>query len=281
MKGEIIMTLDKLNTPFERRRVFEYGADGNKVVRHWYEMQNVIGPLYRGKDIEIGHGNVEFDLFIFFPGTETGLYVERVGHPERHTVEEMVNSIKRASYDSPFHMVCGFNERMAKGQHIGNAQIAFVRQFDQLAAERFTQYRLERYTRMAERNRQEQLARKAKEEAKKTRHHAELATAKAEYFGWADDMTPFRFGQVSSIMENIVRTDGKLMSTREFVFARVKEGWRPEKEDGVTTWYKRSREWKESKPKTVYRLVKDEELYEVSKTEYDFAMYLAEHPEKL
>ncbi len=275
------MTLDKLNTPFERRRVFEYGADGNKVVRHWYEMQNVIGPLYRGKDIKNEHGNVEFDLFIFFPGAETGLYVERVGHPDCHTVEEMAESIKRACYDSAFHMVCGFNERMEKGQHIGNAQIAFVRQFDQLAAERFTRYRTERYARIAEQHRQEQLARQAKEEAEKARQQAELDAAKAKYFGWADDMMPLRFGRVNSTMEKLIRADGKLMSMLEFIITRVKEGWMPEKKEGVTTWYKSRQEWKESKPKTVYMLVKDGELYEIGKTEYDFAIYLAERTERL
>ena len=29
-----MMTLDKITTPFERRRVIENGKDGNKVVRH-------------------------------------------------------------------------------------------------------------------------------------------------------------------------------------------------------------------------------------------------------
>ena len=45
-----MMTLDKITTPFKRRRVIEYGKDGNKVVRHWYEVQHVIGTLYKTKD---------------------------------------------------------------------------------------------------------------------------------------------------------------------------------------------------------------------------------------
>ena len=36
------MTLNNLMTPFERRRVIEYGKDGNKVVRHWYDVQHVL-----------------------------------------------------------------------------------------------------------------------------------------------------------------------------------------------------------------------------------------------
>lgn len=53
------MRLNELTTPFERRRVIEYGADGNKVVRHWYEMRHVIGPLYMSritkKRIRVGY----------------------------------------------------------------------------------------------------------------------------------------------------------------------------------------------------------------------------------
>lgn len=275
------MTLDELSTPFERHRVFEYGVDGNKVVRHWYEMQNVIGPLYRGKNIESEYGNVECDLFICFPGAETGLYVERVGHLDCHTVEEMAKSIERTCYDSPLHMVCGFDERMAKDQHIGNAQIAFVRQFDQLAADRFAQYRLERYARIEEQRRQEQLAEQAEEEAERAKQQAELDAAKAGFFGWADDMTPLRFGRINSMMEKMIRVDGKLMTKREFVITQVRDGWMPQKEEGVTSWYKSGYDWKESKPKTVYRLEKGRVAYEISKTEYDFAMHLVEHSEKM
>ena len=60
------MTLDNLTTPFERRRVIEYGADGNKVVRRWYEVQHVIGSLYKSKDTPDDRGELEFKLFVFF-----------------------------------------------------------------------------------------------------------------------------------------------------------------------------------------------------------------------
>ena len=44
------MTLSELNTPFERHRVIQYGKDGNTPVRHWYEMQHITGPLYKGRE---------------------------------------------------------------------------------------------------------------------------------------------------------------------------------------------------------------------------------------
>lgn len=51
------MTLENLTTPFGRRRVIEYGADGNKVVRHWYEVQHVVGSIYKSKDTLNNRGN--------------------------------------------------------------------------------------------------------------------------------------------------------------------------------------------------------------------------------
>ena len=43
-------TLVNLDTPYERRRVIEYGAGSNKVVHRWYEAQHIAGPLYKGRE---------------------------------------------------------------------------------------------------------------------------------------------------------------------------------------------------------------------------------------
>ena len=61
-----MMTLDKITTPFERRRVIEYGKDGNKVVRHWYEVQHVVGSLYKSENTQSEWNGLECKLFIFF-----------------------------------------------------------------------------------------------------------------------------------------------------------------------------------------------------------------------
>lgn len=89
-------------------------------------------------------------------------------------------------------------------------------------------------------------------------------------------MTPLRFGQVSSLLNASIRVDGKIMTRREFVINCLKDGWTPRKEDGVTSWYKRGGEFQESKPRTEYRLYNAEYVYQISKTEYDFAVYLVE-----
>lgn len=58
-------TLEQLDTPYERRRVIEYGVDGNKVVRHWHDVQHIAGPLYKSKEEKNKYGEQEMDLYLF------------------------------------------------------------------------------------------------------------------------------------------------------------------------------------------------------------------------
>ena len=94
-------------------------------------------------------------------------------------------------------------------------------------------------------------------------------------------MTPMRFGKVDAILGSLVRCDGKVMTRREFVIQAVKDGWMPEQRDGVTSWYGSKWEPKQSKPRTEYRLVKENLSYKVSKIEFDFAIYIEGHKEVL
>lgn len=71
------------------------------------------------------------------------------------------------------------------------------------------------------------------------------------------------------------------MTKREFVISRMKDGWTPTKKEGVVSYYGSRWDVKESKPRTEYRLAKENLTYRISKTEFNFASYLAAHPEKL
>lgn len=268
------MTLANLTTPFERRRMIEYGADGCKVVRHWYNVQHVSGPLYKGEDHANEYGEPEFELFIFFPGADTGLLYQRMRHPDWFTAEKLMASVEREHFDSLEHMIAEFDSRMENDQFIGNAQIEFIRQFNQQRAARYAQYRLEYYARREEKERQKHLAEQAEEAKKAAAQKAELAAEKAKYLGWANDMTPLRFGQVTAFMDTRIRVDGAVMTKREFIINSIKDGWIPEKEEGVVSWYGSRWNAKKTKPRTEYRLCKGNCAYKITKTEYDFAMYL-------
>lgn len=271
------MTLDKLTTPFERRCVIEYGKDGNKVVRHWYEVQRVIGTIYKTRDFPDQYGAPQFKLCVFFDGIRNGLKWQWMSHPEYYTAEMVQNAAKRDGMDSMEAMLSILSARMESEKFIGNAEIEFVRQFDPTAAERFAQYRLGYYARKEEQDRQEHMAQQAKEESENARRQAEAEAVKAKYYGWADTMTPLRFGKVHRQMEGFARSDGKVMHIRDFIVSLVKDGWKPIKQDNIVTWH----HGKQSRPRTEHKLYKDGYSYKVSKTEYDFAVYLVEHKEIL
>ena len=273
------MTLDKLTTPFERRRVIEYGSDGNKMVRHWYDVQQVDGTIYKTRDFPDEQGVPQFKLCIFFEGVHDGLRWQWMSHPDWYTVEKIRDAAKRDHVDTMTTLMVDLFGRIEAGNFIGNAQIEFVRQFDLTAANWFAEHRENFYAKKEEAERQKQAERQAEEDAEKARQQAELEKVKAKYFGWADTMTPVRFGKARAKLEGFIRSEGKIMQLREFVVSLVKDGWTPEKDEVVTTWYGSRWDRKESKPKTVYKLCKNNLCYAVSKTEYDFALYLVEQKE--
>ena len=268
------MTLQELTTPFERRRVIEYGKDGNKVVRHWYEVQHVIGTIYKTMETKNEWGDLLFNLVVFFDDKSDGLMFQQMAHPDRYTVEKIADTMRLCQVDSVTNMYADLNERMEQNKFIGNAQIEFLRQFDSAAAEHYAQYRLDYYARKEAKETERRRALEEQEAAEKARQQAELEATKAKYLGWADTMPPMRFGKVDAVLGALVRCDGKVMTRREFVIHAVKDGWMPERKDGVTNWYGSKWEPKQSKPRTEYRLVKDNFSYKVSKTEFDFALYL-------
>jgi len=275
------MTLDQITTPFERRRVIEYRKDSNKVVRHWYEVQHVVGTLYKTRTTPDEWNTPEFKLCVFFDGGSDGILWQWMRQPERYTVDSMEKSAKRYCVDSIGAMLSDFRERMKTDRFIGNKEIEFIRQFDPAFADVCAKYREDYYARKkakeAERRQTLEAEEEAEEAAEKVRRQAEMDAAKAKYLGWADTMSPMRFGKVDSILGTLVRCDGKVMSRREFVIQAVEGGWMPKQMDGVTSWHGSKWEPKQSKPRTEYCLVKENFSYKVSKTEFDFAVYIAEH----
>lgn len=201
-------------------------------------------------------------------------YWEDTWHPEQYTTEHVLRSLEHDGYASQEQLIATLNLHVEKDIFIGNAWIEFVRQFDSERADVYAKHRADFYARREEQDRQERLARQAEEDAEKARQQAELEKEKAAYLGWADKMTAMRFGKVKAQMEKLARFDGKVMSYRDFVIQSVKDGWMPKKQEGVTTWYGSRWEPKQSKPKTVYKLSKDNLCYTISKTEFDFAEFL-------
>lgn len=273
------MTLDKIETPFERRRVIKYGRDGNKVVHRWYNVRHVIGTLYMSEITEDDYRKKIFDLFVFFPDVKYGLYYSRMANPDWYTPEKLLESLAQMGFEGKDTFVTDLDERMERNIHIGNAMIEFVRQWDSEKADVCAEYRAARLARREEEEHQRRMEEDAAEAKEKAENEAKLKAEKKQYLGWADSMSPMRFGKVDAVLGSLIRCDGKVMTRREFVVQAVKDGWMPKQLDGVTSWYGSKWEPKQSKPRTEYRLVKENLSYKVSKTEFEFAMYLVEHRE--
>ena len=270
------MSLLNLNTPYERRRIIHYGIDGNKVVRHWFEVQQVVGALYKSRETKNEYNEVVFDLFILFDGVKDGiLYAREMKHPEWYTVEKLEAEMIQYGYDTAEHFLASLDSMMERQQWIGNAMIEFVRQFNTGKADEYATYRENLLRLREERERQREAERQAKEEAERKAAEEALQAEKAKYMGWADNMTNMRFGRVSSIMEKLTRVNGKVMTRREFIVGLVNDGWTPDERKDVTSYYGSRWDKKQSKPKTEYLMCRNNRCYTVNKTEYEFAVFLS------
>lgn len=276
------MTLAELSTPFVRRRIIHYGKDGNKVVRHWFEMQHIVGPLYKGRETKSEYGGAEYDVFLLFDGVHDGLIFERqTRHPEWYTIEKYADRMKEHRCDTLENFLASLDENMEQNIYIGSAIVEFVRQVDAARAERYALYRERRLEAQARKHREEQAKREAEQWAKEERRRAELEAERAKLLGWADDMTSMRFGRVQSVLDTRIRSDGKVVTKRDFIIDLVRDGWMPERKDGIVSYYGSRWDRKESKPRTEYRMCKDNLCYTVSKTEHDFAVYLTNNRERI
>ena len=267
------MKILELNGPLRNKRMIEYGVDGNKVVRHWREVRHAIGNIWISEPENDEWGRPHVDTFLVFPegdGLMTNRYLSGLDWREvEDTFAEHYTTL-----DELYEL---WDKRVGEGRWIGNAQIEFVRQFDPARADRYAEAR-RLYIEKREAAERERLARiEAEEAAEREKKLAEEKVAREVYHGWADKMTALQFGRVDNTLSKMVLDNERLMTKREWVESKVAEGWKPDKKEGVTTWYGSKWNVKESKPKTEYRMIHEgeREYYIVNKTEYDYATFLA------
>lgn len=270
------MTLAEIETPFERKRVIEYSKrDPNKVVRHWIDVQPLIGSLWKTRNEPGEYGGQEFSVYLFHDEKLDGLRVaNRMLHPEFYTPEKMLDMVKNYGIDTYDHLIATYDGYMSEDVHIDLATIEYVRQFDQEKARIYSEYRQNRFQRKELERQEKHRIQMEQKDREKRLQEEQLAADKAKYLGWVDTMTAMHYGRVSNLLEKLVRVDGKVMTKRDFIISAVNDGLVPQKEENVVT------EWRgrESKPKTEYHLkdVIRRSFYTISKTEYDFALFLHE-----
>ncbi len=112
------MTLAELTTAYERRQIIDYTSNGISTQCRRHEMQQVSGPLYKGRETVKKGSEPQFNLFLVFAGIEKGLVYNRgMKHPEWYQVEDCMETLQQIGYDTLEHFLVAQEEAI---QHAGS-----------------------------------------------------------------------------------------------------------------------------------------------------------------
>lgn len=100
-------------------------------------------------------------------------------------------------------------------------------------------------------------------------------TWRTSYLGFTDNKKPMQKARIENTLDNLIRHNGETMYEKEWAFALLLDGYRPDKEENYSYYSRRLDDY--TKPKTLYKLRKEDSWYEVTKTVYDFVGYLLDN----
>ena len=120
------MLLNEINTYFETHKVLQYGADGNKGVRHNVDMQLIEGNLYKGKNIQESGCNYETcTVFAFYPEYDIG--IELRSFSTDIEVDEIIKQFKNSALESAETFIRGMDSLAENGGFIGAIHIELAK----------------------------------------------------------------------------------------------------------------------------------------------------------
>ena len=272
------MTFAEVNTPFEKHRTIVYKANGVDITYKNIEMQHAGGNLYLGKTKDDGYGDLCCDVYAYVEDADIAIvYAKMVSRLDQRAVDVWVSDTARLGYDSADAIERSLDAGVEKGSFIPNHMIELSKYICPAKTEQYKEARLAFYAKKEKEQRLREEQERAREQEEAERKASEKRAEKEKLLGWADDMADLRFGKVMSTLETPIRWNGKIMPKYQFIIEAVAGGMNPVKKDGVTTYYGSKWNPKQSKAKTEYRLYDgDAEFYKITKTEYDFAVYLKE-----
>lgn len=94
------------------------------------------------------------------------------------------------------------------------------------------------------------------------------------YFGFTNNTKAMQGGRIEKTLDQLIRYDGKIVTQKEFIYLKLKDGFTPAFEENYC-YYKRNGEL--SKPKTLYIIEKENLYNEINKTLYNYATYLLDN----
>jgi len=99
---------------------------------------------------------------------------------------------------------------------------------------------------------------------------------KDTYLGFTNNLKPMQKLRAEKTLDNLIRHNGNVITNKEFILIKLQEGLIPSIEEDYS-YYSRKLQG-DTKPKTDYRLKdQDGSFYHITKTEYNYALYLLEN----
>jgi len=99
---------------------------------------------------------------------------------------------------------------------------------------------------------------------------------KDTYLGFTDNLKPMQKVRAEKTLDNLIRCNGNVITNKEFILIKLQEGLIPGIEENYS--YYSSKLGYNTKPKTDYRLKdQDGSFYHITKTEYNYALYLLDN----
>ena len=96
------------------------------------------------------------------------------------------------------------------------------------------------------------------------------------YLGFTDTFKPLQKSKVSSTLDTQIKHNNVIMPKKQFIYLKLNEGYTPTIEEDVSYYSRKLGDY--IKPKSEYRISNQEgNYYSITKTEYNFAVYLVEN----
>ena len=122
---------------------------------------------------------------------------------------------------------------------------------------------------------EEKRAEEKRQQEEQERIKSEKLAKERDLYGFTDGKTQIQQAKILDVLMKRNDYHGVIKTRKQFIVDEIANGAKPERKDGVISYYGSKWNRKESKPKTEYRLyTNDNSFWNITKIEFDFALFL-------
>lgn len=280
--------INQMNISTKTVKCAVYKADGNGVytkAKELYSFSELYNnPDFEGLYIEVTEENNGFYTLTFWDDCKPCNTIGQCGDDKE--VERLKDLLLKyiqngKGYDRLVKVV---ESCINDGCFIGNTYIYIIAEHKDFELMQKARQVKAEYLAEQERQREEERTQRAAEEkAREQKEQEEKERIRREKLafleGYGEGKTQIQIERLYDILhktQGYRENDKVIYKTRkQFILDELNEGGRAEKKEGVISYYGSKWNVKQSKPKTEYRLYSSEgSFWTITKTEYDFALYL-------